>query len=224
MENLEISAKTVEEAIQRALDQIGVTREQVEVTILSEGRPGILGIGAEQARIRVRLLEPAPGNEDDLAEEAKSILETLLSEMGIMATVVSSISPLVVKGEEEEATAPITFEIKGEDLGILIGRRGQTLSSLQHIIRLIMAHRRKAWVPIIIDVEGYRQRRYEALQALARRVAEQVKAKGASIALSPMPAYERRIIHLTLADRNDVSTESDGMGGMRKVVIQPKKK
>lgn len=223
MGNLEISAKTVEEAIQRALDQLGVTREQVEVTVLSEGRPGIFGIGAEQARIRVLLLEPALGKEDDLAEEAKSILETLLDKMGLTATVVSSISPVAVKGEEEAGT-PITFEIKGEDLGILIGRLGQTLSSLQYIIRLIMAHRRKAWVPIMIDVEGYRQRRYEALQALARRVAEQVKTKGAPIALRPMPAYERRVVHLTLADHPDVTTESIDTGGMRKVVIYPKKR
>ncbi len=193
----------------------------MEVTVLSEGRSGILGIGAEQARVRITVLEPGYEKEDELTAEVKTILEALLSKMDVSATVVSSMNPLVVG--EEEAEAPIAFEVQGDDLGILIGRCGQTLSSLQYIIRLIVAHQKKEWVPVVIDVEGYRQRRYEALQGLARRIAEQVRAKGAPIALRPMPAYERRVIHLTLADHPDVSTESAGEGGMRKVVIYPRK-
>ena len=123
--------------------------------------------------------------------------------------------------EEEEVAPPIAFDVKGDDLGILIGRRGQTLASLQYIIRLIVGHQTETWIPIDIDVEGYKQRRYKALQILAQRMAEQVEIRGVPFTLEPMPAYERRIIHLTLADHPGVTTESTGMGESRKVVIRP---
>ena len=222
MENLEISAKTVEEAIQRALEQLGVTREEVEVTVLSEGKSGILGLGTEEARIRVKPLVPTPEKESDIAETAKGILETLLTMMGVTASVVPHGGSLA-EGEEGAAT-PVAFDIRGDDLGILIGRRGQTLACLQYIVRLIMSHQTKTWIPIVIDVEGYRQRRDEALQALAGRMAEQATAKGMPFTLEPMPAYERRIIHLALADHPDVTTQSVGIGESRKVVILPKEK
>ena len=217
MKNLEMSGKTVEEAIQRALAELGVSREEVKVTVLKEGKHGVLGLGAEEARIRVEPLVPAP-EESDIADAAKGILEALLSMMGVAASVVSPARSFV----EGEATAPIAFDIEGDDLGILIGRRGQTLSCLQYIVRLIVGHQTEAWVPIIIDVEGYKQRRYEALQALARRMAEQVKAERTPFTLEPMSAYERRIIHLTLAEHLDVTTQSIGEGEARKVVILPK--
>jgi len=219
MENLEISAKTVEEAIQRALEQLGLSREEVEVTILKEGRAGILGLGAEEARISVRPLVPTPKKEGDIAETAKGVIERLLTAMGVVASVVPQAKPFVA---EEAATAPIAFDIKGDDLGILIGRRGQTLSCLQYIVRLIVSHQTKVGVPIIIDVEGYKQRRYESLQALAQRLAEQVKVNKVPFTLEPMPAYERRIIHLTLAGNPDVTTHSIGFSESRKVVIAPK--
>jgi len=162
---------------------------------------------------------PVP-EEGDIADAAEGILEVLLSMMGVAASVVSPARSFVK--DEGEDTAPITFNIEGEDLGILIGRRGQTLSCLQYIVRLIVGHQTGAWVPIIIDVEGYKQRRHEALQALARRMAEQVKAEQAPFTLEPMSAYERRIIHLTLAEHPDVTTQSIGEGEARKVVILPK--
>ncbi len=220
MENLEMSGKTVEETIQRALDQLGVSREEVKVTVLKEGRHGVLGLGAEEARIRVEPVVPIPENESAIADAAKGILEALLSLMGVAASVVPGAKPSV-EGEGE-ATAPIAFDIKGDDLGILIGRRGQTLSCLQYIVRLIVGHQTEAWVPIIIDVEEYKQRRYEALQALAWRIAEQVKAEQAPFTLEPMSAYERRIIHLTLAEHPDVTTQSIGEGEARSVVILSK--
>ncbi len=218
MENLEISAKTVEEAIQHALEQLGLSREEVEVTVLKEGRHGILGLGSEEAMIRVEPL--VPKEESDIAEIAKKVLETLLGKMGVVASVMPQAEPLV--GMEKGANSPITFDINGDDLGILIGRRGQTLSCLQYIVRLIVAHQTKDWLPIMIDVEGYKQRRYNALQALAWRIAEQVKAKGMPFTLEPMSAYERRIVHLTLADDPEVTTQSTGEGEARKVVILPK--
>jgi len=218
MKNLEMNGKAVEEAIQRALAELGVSREEVKVTVLKEGKHGVLGLGAEEARIRVEPLVPTPEKESDIADAAKGILEELLSMMGVAASVVSPARSFV----EGEATAPIAFDIKGDDLGILIGRRGQTLSCLQYIVRLIVGHQTEAWVPIIIDVEEYKQRRYEALQALAWRIAEQVKAEQAPFTLEPMSAYERRIIHLALAEHPDVTTQSIGEGEARKVVILPK--
>lgn len=224
MENLEISAKTVEEAIQQALEQLGVGREEVEVTVLSEGKPGIFGRGGEEARIRVRALASSPATEGSAAEAARNILDRLLAAMDINASVVLLDKPFIESGSAEEGTTPITFDIKGDDLGILIGRHGQTLSCLQYIVRIILSHQTKAWVPVIIDVEGYRQRRYQALRALAYRIAERVKVKRTPFALEPMPAYERRIVHLALADHPHVTTESTGEGDRRKVVISPKGK
>ncbi|MFC2017371.1 RNA-binding cell elongation regulator Jag/EloR [Chloroflexota bacterium] len=220
MESLEISGKTVEEAIQRALEQLGIGREEVEVTVLKEGKPGILGLGAEEARIRVRSLVKMPEKESDIAGVAERVLEALLTMMGVAASIVPQAKPFV--GGEEDVAAPIALDIKGDDLGILIGRHGQTLSCLQYIVRLIVGPQTQAWVPISIDVEGYKQRRYEALQALAWRMAEQVKAKGVPFALEPMSAYERRIVHLTLAEHPDVTTQSIGEDEARKVVILPK--
>ena len=176
-----------------------------------------MGLGGEEVRVRV---EPLVSEEEsDIAEIARNVLETILSKMGIVASVTSQAEP-VVDGEEG-TTSSITFDIEGDDLGILIGRRGQTLSSLQYMVRLIVAHQTKVRSLIMIDVEGYKQRRYKALEALAGRLAEQVKVKGVPFTLEPMAAYERRIIHLTLADDPDVTTQSTGEGEARKVVILP---
>ena len=192
----------------------------MEVTVVKEGKAGILGLGAEEAVVRVKPLMPVP--ESDIAEVAKvaeDVLERLLTLMEVAGSIVPQDQPIV---EGEEATTSIVLNIKGEDLGILIGRRGQTLACLQYMVRLIVGHQTKAWVPMVIDIEGYKQRRYQALQIFARRMAEQVKAKEEPFTLEPMSAYERRIIHLTLADHPDVITESIGEGEARKVVIQPK--
>ena len=219
MKELEISAKTVEEAIQQALERLGTNREEVAVTVLKEGKSGIMGLGAEEARVRVRLLSPTHGMEGDVTETAKSILVSLLDLMGVDASVVPQAESVVE--ETAGATPSIALDIMGDDLGILFGRLGQTLDCLQYIVRIILAHKTKTWVPIIIDVEGYRQRRDESLMALAHRMAEQVKMKGTSFTLRPMSAYERRIIHLALAEHPDVITESTGEGESRRVVILP---
>ena len=161
-----------------------------------------------------------PEKRSEIAEVAKEVLENLLARLGVETSVVSEAKPPFEEGVE--ASEVITLDVTGDDLGILIGRRGQTLAALQHMVRLIVAHQVKARVPVVIDVEGYKQRRYSALQALALRVVEQVKDRKKSFALEPMPAYERRIIHLALADDPDVTTESTGVGEVRKVVIMPK--
>jgi len=222
MKNLEITAKTVDEAIQQALEQLNLTLDEVKVTVLKEGKSGVLGLGAEDARIRVEPLVPVSEKGENLTETAKQVLEKLLVLMDVDGSVVPQTPPS--DEESPRGAAPINFDISGEDLGILIGRRGHTLACLQYIVRLIVGHQTEAWVPIVIDVEGYKQRRYGALQNLAHRMAEQVKERETPFTLEPMPAYERRIIHLTLADNPDVTTESIGQGESRKVVILPRKR
>lgn len=225
MKPLEISARTVEEAIQIAMSQLNASREKIKVDVLSEGKSGIFGVGTEKAVIQVERLSPVPELEEDMpdernvAEVAEEILETLLDLMDIEATIIPE--NLQTTNGEEQVMAPLAFNIQGEDLGILIGRRGQTLAALQYIVRLIINHQMKVWTPVVIDVEGYKQRRSEALQALAVRMAEQVRVRGVAFTLEPMPAYERRIIHLALTDHPDVITESTGEGDDRKVVILP---
>lgn len=215
MRELEISAKTVDEAIRLALEQLGVSRDQVEVTVLKKGRGGVLGMGAEEASIKVRLLS-ATTDEVDPVEVARQVLEDLIKSMKITGDI--SVIP------STSADMPATLNIEGDDLGVLIGRRGQALSSLQYIVRLVAAEKLKRWVPINVDVAGYKKRRYDSLRSLALRLAEQVKRNRRSITLEPMPADERRIIHLALGDHPDVATESTGEGEMRKVAILFKKR
>ena len=179
-----------------------------------------MGLGAEEAVVRVQPLLPAPELGSGVAQAAKSILERLITLMGVAGSVVSPAPPPVQNGDE--TSAAVAFNITGDDLGIIIGRRGQTLASLQYMVRLIVNHQLRSWVPIVVDVEGYKQRRYQTLRALAQRMADQVRAREAPFTLEPMPAYERRIIHLTLADHPDVITQSTGEGEFRKVVILPR--
>ena len=205
--------------------QLNASREEIKVDVLSEGKSGIFGVGTEKALIQVERLSPMSELEEDapnkknVAEVAGEILETLLDLMDIDAT--TMLESLQTTNGEEQVLAPLAFNIQGEDLGILIGRRGQTLAALQYVVRLIINHQMKVWTPVVIDVEGYKQRRSEALQALAVRMAEQVRIKGVPFTLEPMPAYERRIIHLALTDHPDVTTESTGEGDARKVMILP---
>ena len=214
MKELEISGKTVDEAIQVALEQLGLSEDQVEVVVLKKGRSGVLGMGAEEARIKVKPLL-ASDEKADVVKVTKEVMEALVKFMRITADVSVTQS---ASGE-----LPVTIEIEGDDLGVLIGRRGQTLISLQYVVRLIVAEKLKMWVPINVDVAGYKKRRYESLQNLALRLAEQVKSNRRLIMLEPMPADERRIIHLTLADHPDITTQSMGEGEMRKVAILLKK-
>ena len=140
MDVLEIHGKTVDEAIEHALQELGIEREKVQITILREGKHGILGFGSEEALIRVEPLQSNINN--DLSLKAQRVVETLLDKLGIEASVTQKNSPLFDVDKTNQSR--LTFDIKGEDLGILIGRRGQTLASLQHIVRLtvIYCHRR----------------------------------------------------------------------------------
>jgi spoIIIJ-associated protein len=220
MDNLEISAKTVEEATKKALTHLDVGLDEVEITVLSEGKSGILGLGAEDARISVQLKKKEENEDTQAVEIARNVLDNLLKDMGIQANINVEIQPPSFNDDEEE-THQVVFNINGGDLGLLIGRRGQTLDALQYLVRLITTRQTKSKIPILVDVENYKQNRYEDLRTLALNVAAQVKLKKTSCRLEPMSPFERRIIHLTLANDPDVTTESTGEGDLRKVVVFP---
>jgi spoIIIJ-associated protein len=171
------------------------------------------------ARVRVELIDPSGDQPADIARIAKGILEELLGKMDLEASV--EILPQTARTEGEEA--PIGFSVRGDDLGILIGRRGETLSALQMITTLIVGKRTKEWARIIVDVEGYRLRREEALRSLAQRIAERVRYSRAPFTLEAMPPNERRIVHMALQDSPYVSTESHGEGEDRRITISPRK-
>jgi spoIIIJ-associated protein len=204
MEGIEITAATVEQAIEKAEAQLGLNRDQFEVEVVREGKSGTSAKG-EEALVRVTPVTPP---EKYAVKVVTEILDTLLGLLGVTGKVE------VVSDE-----IPLALDIKGDDLGILIGRRGQTLACLEYITKLIVVGRLKAWLPLSVDVAGYKERRRDSLQRLALYLAEQVKSRRHSITMEPMPADERRIVHLTLADNPDVTTQSIGEGEDRKVVI-----
>ena len=219
MRELEISAKTVDEATKVALAQLGVSIEDVEIEVIKKGKSGMLGMGAEDAKIRVTLLdegEEQPGQLDAEAETARKVLSDILKAMGIIAEIDVTPSP-------DEST-PVTLNIEGDDLGVLIGRRGQALASLQFLVRLIVAEKSKKWISINVDVDWYKKRHYETLKKLAQRLAEQVVQRKRAITMEPMQPDERRIVHITLANDPDVMTQSTGEGDGRRVVIQMRKR
>ena len=250
MESVERTARTVEEAEELALKELGADRSEVEVEILSRGKAGFLGIGAEVARVRVTRLEAgsarveADGQDrvdavpeieagDAIAPEVASPAgsgaeEGTVSGLALVAlnNILSTSSVNVVctvrTPNDPEVGGPI-IDIHGEDSGLLIGRRGQTLQSLQFVVNLIVRKEFGEGVRVVLDVERYRQRREASLRDMASKVAERVAQTGRSITLEPMSAADRRIVHLSLADREDVSTESVGFGEERKVSIFPKR-
>lgn len=218
MENLEISARTIDEAVELALRELDAARDEVEVTVLTKGKVGFLGLGGEEAKVRVTKL--SRDNEQPPVIVAEEILRELLSLMKVPASigVKESSESGVVEGHSS-----VTLNITGENLGILIGRRGQTLSSLQYLVYLMLSHRMKVRVPLVVDVEDYRERREEALRRLALHMAEQVSSTGQPVTLEPMPPSERRIIHLALQEYPGVTTESIGLGEGRKVTVLSQK-
>lgn len=261
---LEIRAPTVSEAIQKGLIQLGVTRDDVKIEVLSEGSRGILGfIGAEDARVRLRLrrargrqpepepeappakpeevapaaevepttplevskeeiLEPKPEiapsavPEVDAAEIAIEAVRELIKRMGVSASV-----EFRERGQGTGAN-PILIDVKGDDLGVLIGQQGSTLQALQYVTRVIVSRQTHGWTNVVIDVAGYRQRRERSLRELAQRMADRVRQTGRPVSLEPMPANERRVIHLALRNDPDVTTRSVGQGENRKVTIRPR--
>jgi spoIIIJ-associated protein len=259
-EGVEFSGRTVEEATVQAERYFGGSRADLHIEVITQGRGGVFGIGAEPARIRVRppattatsesaieaemtpTAENAVGSEDepqaqteastdttdeadavaskprretattaaDLPGDAREVLDGLLRSMGFDAVV-------SVRSTEN----PVILSVSGQNLGVLIGRRGDNLASLQFMVNLILSKGRRQWPRVVIDVENYRARREESLRSLADRIAYRVGRNGRPFTLEAMPASDRRVIHLALRERNDVETYSIGEGVSRRVVIAP---
>jgi spoIIIJ-associated protein len=213
---VEATGKTVDDAIENALAELGLERHEVSVEVLATGRPGLFGIGGEPARVRVSQASGEIVASGDEVAWAKQTLEHLLKLMHLDAEV-------TVRAPESAGDgvgrAKAVFDVEGDDLGVLIGRRGTTLTSLQYMLNLMVSRKFREAGPYHVDVEGYRRRREEWLQDLAFRMADRVRANGRTITLEPMPPNERRIIHLALSKDPTVATSSVGMGENRKVAI-----
>ena len=210
MRTIEMTAKTPEEAIEIALKELGAERGEAEIDVVSRGKAGILGIGGEPARVRVTVLE-AP---NDVVRVTSDILENLISKMGVSAVVT------LKQADNEDVGGPV-FDMDGDDSGLLIGRRGETLRALQFLVSFMAARKLEDRINLFLDVAGYQERRYESLNNLAQRVAQRVATTGRSIPLEPMPPNERRVVHMALADNPEVTTASSGFGDGRHVVVEP---
>ena len=287
--SLEYIAANADEAINKGLNELNVTREEVDIEILEQGSRGIFGIGARQARVRITVKAdslrasiqkqetavqpaepvsvpeekqekapkkeakpaapkkeskpaPAPKAEPEIMQDedadesfsaedtgdevvneetmkiASNVVRDLMEKMRVKASIESKIG----EATDDVDSRVIMIDIQGDDLSFLIGRHSEVLHSLQYITSLIVGREVGHWVPLVIDVQGYRERRERQLRQMAARMADQVIKTGRRISLEPMSATERRIIHLALRDNNQIMTESIGEEPNRKVVIYPK--
>ncbi len=232
-------AKSVEEAISTALTELGINKEEAVIDIIQEPSKGFLGLGSKEAVVKVSVKAAAQAQEPETkpqsvpvkqeaeivsaaesgriytsespAENAKNFLCDVLSAMGIDVNVQAELDGDVVK-----------INLDGENMGIVIGKRGDTLDSLQYLTSLVVNRNSEDYIKISIDTENYREKRSEALEALAERLAAKVARTGRKFALEPMNPYERRIIHSKLQESEEVTTFSVGQEPYRKVVIAPK--
>jgi len=210
MSSIEVEAKTMEEAISQACEQLGRPEDQLEIEVLSDVSSKMFGIiGSSKVKIKASIKEI---NVEADAQYAKEVLENILQRFGADACVELS--------EDDEC---IMLNIKGDGSGILIGRKGQTLDAFQYLVGKIVHRSPNQKKRVIIDTEGYRQRRKETLIDLAKRLSKKAKDKNTSVSTSPLNPFERRIIHLALQDDDEFTTKSEGEGIYRRVVISPQK-
>lgn len=196
----------MEEAVAAALQELGIGREQAEIEVLDEAAKGLFGlIGSRDARVRVTARE----RKEDVA---RRLIQDITAAIGMDVTITSR--------QEEDY---MFLDVRGDELGILIGRRGQALDALQYLVNLAAGRASSEKQRVVVDVEGYRRRREETLQRLAERLAEKVRRSGERTELEPMSAHERRVIHLALQDSPHVITHSEGEEPFRKVVIEAKR-
>ena len=228
----EKSGKNKESAIEAALKELGASRDEVEIEILDEGSKGFLGIGARDARVKVTLKNAAAVSEGEnipqksapktekvkkkpsekgLAEDAKQFLADIFAAMDLDVNI-----------EARMDEQSLIIDLSGENMGIIIGKRGDTLDSLQYLTSLVVNQRSDDYIKVSIDTENYREKRGEALIALSARLEEKVTKSGKKFTLEPMNPYERRIIHANLQNSETVTTYSIGQEPYRKVVIAPK--
>ena len=251
MDQIVQTGRTVEEAEEQALAALDADRSEVEVEILNRGRQGFLGIGGELAEVRVTRIgatPPAPDDaepeagedqedEPDLMDEPAADYEpapvltvsadtpagTAVQAIQRILTAVGADVDVTLRSEHDELAGGPVIDINGPDSGLLIGRRGNTLHSLQFIVQSIVRQQYDEDVRVALDVEQYRQRREDSLREMADRVADRVAQTGRSITLEPMAPSDRRVIHLYLGDRQGIRTESVGYGDSRKVQIIPER-
>lgn len=246
MDQIVQTGRTVEEAEEQALAALGADRSEVEVEILNRGRQGFLGIGGELAEVRVTRIGAAPpaapegvepdedqgaADEPDLADEpapvqtidADTPAGTAVQAVQRILTAVGADVDVTLRSEHDELAGGPVIDINGPDSGLLIGRRGNTLHSLQFIVQSIVRQQYDEDVRVALDVEQYRQRREDSLREMADRVADRVAQTGRSITLEPMAPADRRVIHLYLGEREGIRTESVGYGDARKVQIIPER-
>ncbi len=207
MDYKEFSAKTVDDAITEACMDFGVTSDKLDVEVVDEGSNGFLGIGSKPVIIKAKV-------KFSLTDNAKDFLKDVLEKMDIEADIDCTL-------DEIENTMDI--EIKGKDMGILIGKRGQTLDSLQYLVSLVVNKNTENYIRVKLDTENYRQRRKDTLENLAKNISFKVKRTRRSVSLEPMNPYERRIIHSALQNDKYVTTHSEGEEPFRKVVVTLKK-
>lgn len=204
MREVTTSGETVDEAIKSALGQLSLSENEVKINIIDEGKKGFLGIfGASRAIVKVT---EAQSN----VEKAEKFLKDMTINMNIDTDV-----EMINTGND------ITFNLSGEKIAILIGKRGQTLNAIQYLVQLVINKDSKQYQSVIVDAEGYRNRRKETLESLALKMADKSKRMNRKVALEPMPSFERKIIHSVLQNESTVQTYSDGNEPHRHIVIKP---
>lgn len=207
MEYINISAKTVSEAITEACQKLSVTSDKLVYEVVNEGSSGFLGIGARQATIKVTVSK-------SIEDIAKEFLNDVFGAMNLIVLVEA-------KYNEEDKTVDI--DLSGDEMGVLIGKRGQTLDSLQYLVSLVVNKESEDYIRVKVDTEDYRKRRKETLENLAKNIAYKVKRTKRYFSLEPMNPYERRIIHSALQNDKYVTTHSEGEEPFRRVVVTLKK-
>ena len=213
MKVVETTAKTIEEAIDIALVELNASREEVEIKVINKGKTGLLGFGNEQAKVKVEKVGDVPQNIQLAYEVLRNFLEYLESPMKITTKILDN-------GKVSDSL----ISLDGEDAALLIGRRGETLRSLQYIINLMIQKKVDNKDQLIsLDVEGYIEKKFNNLSQLARKMEKTVIRNGKPISMDPMPAFERRYVHRFFSGSRKIITESEDFGRDRHVVLKPKK-
>lgn len=207
MEFIEISAKTVDDAITEALVKLGTTSDKIEYEVIEKGSAGFIGIGRKDAVIKAR-------KKYTIEDDTREFLTKVFAAMGLEVEIMI---------EKPEDSNVVSVELKGNDMGVLIGKRGQTLDSLQYLTNLAVNRNAESFVKVKIDTEDYRKRRRETLENLARNIAYKVKRTKRPVSLEPMNPFERRVIHSTLQNDKFVTTHSEGEEPYRHVVVTLKR-
>lgn len=210
MEYIEFSAKTVSEAITEACRKLGVTSDRLDYDVIDEGSSGFLGIGSKPAVIKAAV----KNEEVSIEDKAGKFLNDVFAAMNMT---------VIVDVKYDKAEVNMDIDLSGDDMGVLIGKRGQTLDSLQYLVSLVVNKDAENYIRVKIDTENYRERRKETLENLAKNIAYKVKRTRRPVSLEPMNPYERRIIHSVLQNDKYVTTYSEGEEPFRKVVVALKK-